>query len=160
MMFPPEPAYGGPVSGPEKTARQIAEDLLARTGQGLITGDFNLFGDCFALPNTMNTFENRRVVNDLGELRVLFDDVRTYFAKVGMTEMARHIVDAEFRNATTIVSTHQSRLVAETELIQQPFDVLSVIEQIDDIWRIRHSEYAIVDSEDHNTALVGPNAGR
>lgn len=146
------------MSEPQKTAREIAEDLLARTGQGLIAGDFRPFSDCFALPNTMNTFEERRVIKTEGELETLFSDVRAYYHKIGMTEMERHIVDAEFRNPTTIVSTHQSRLVAENELVQQPFDVLSVLELFDGAWRIRHSEYAIVDSEDHNTALIGPNA--
>lgn len=142
----------------QKTAREIAEDLLARTGQGLITGDFKLFGECFALPKEMETFEGRRVIRTQAEMESVFNDVRAYYAKIGMTHMERHVVDAEFRNPTSIVSTHQSRLVAEYELVQQPFDVLSVIELIEGAWRIRHSQYAIVDSEDHNTALIGPNA--
>ncbi len=141
-----------------KTAREIAEDLLARTGQGLITGDFKLFGDCFALPKEMETFEGRRVIRTQAEMESVFNDVRAYYAKIGMTHMERHVVDAEFRNPTSIVSTHQSRLVADYELVQQPFDVLSVIELIEGAWRIRHSQYAIVDSEDHNIALIGPDA--
>lgn len=146
------------MSETEKTAREIAEDLLARSGQGLITGDFKLFGDCFALPKEMETFEGRRVIKTADEMEAVFNDVRAYYHKIGMTEMKRHIVDAEYRNPTTIVSTHQARLVAESELVQQPYDVLSVIALIDGVWRIRHSEYAIVDSEDHITALIGPNA--
>lgn len=146
------------MSEPEKTAREIAEDLLVRTGQGLITGDFKPFGDCFALPKEMETFEGRRVIKTEAELESLFNDVRAYYDKIGMTEMERHVVDAEFRNPNTIVSTHQSRLVAESELVQQPFDVLSVIELIEGVWRIRHSQYSIVDSEDHNIALIGPDA--
>lgn len=146
------------MSETQKTAREIAEDLLTRTGQGLLTGDFRLFCDCFALPKEMETFEGRRVIRTEAEMESLFNDVRAYYARIGMTDMVRHIVDAEFRNATSIVSTHQSRLVAEHELVQQPFDVLSVIALIDGAWRIRHSQYAIVDSEDHNTALIGANA--
>ncbi len=143
---------------PEKTAREIAEDLLARSGQGLITGDFKLFCDCFAFPNAMETFGGRRVIETMEEMETVFNDVRAYYHKTGMTEMVRHIVDAEYRNHSTIVSTHQARVVAESGLVQQPYDVLSVIELIEGAWRIRHSEYAIVDSEDHNTALIGPNA--
>lgn len=146
------------MSEPQKTAREIAEDLLARTGQGLITGNFKVFGDCFASPTEMETFEGRRVIRSEAELKSSFNDVRAYFSKVGVTEIDRRIVDAEFRNPTSIVSTHQSRLVAVNELVQQPFDVLSVIGLIDGVWRIRHSQYAIVDSEDHNAALIGPDA--
>lgn len=122
-----------------------------------MTGDFTRFRDCFALPTAMETFEGRRVIQTVDALEAAFREVCAYYKKVGTTDMVRHIVDAEYRNPTSIVSTHQSRLVAETELIQQPFDVLSVIELIDGAWRIRHSEYAIVDSEDHNTALTGLN---
>ena len=146
------------MSEPQRSAREIAEDLLARTGHGLITGDFETFCECFSMPNEMETFEGRRVIETASELETVFGDVRAYYDKIGMTQMERHIVDAEFRNPTSIVSTHQSRLVAESELVQQPFDVLSVIKLIDGAWRIRHSQYAIVDSKDHNTALTGLNA--
>ena len=44
------------------------------------------------------------------------------------------------------------------DLIQQPFDVWSVIEEVDGLWRIRRSEYAITDSSDHNNAIVGDAA--
>lgn len=146
------------MSEPERTAREIAEDLLARTGHGLITGDFSVFCECFSLPTEMETYEGRRVIETKAEMEAVFNDVRAYYQKVGTTEMERFIVDAEFRNPTSIVSTHQSRLVSEAGLAQQPFDVLSVINLIDGAWRIRHSQYAIVDSKDHNTALTGLNA--
>ena len=141
----------------QKTAREIAEDLLERSGQGLIAGDFKSFADCFVLPKELETFEGRRVVKTEDEMESIFDDMRAYYGKIGMTHMDRRIVDAEFRNPTTIVSTHHSRIVADQELAQQPFDVLSVIELVDDVWRIRHCQYAIIDSEEHNKVLTGPD---
>ena len=44
------------------------------------------------------------------------------------------------------------------QIAKERLDVLSVIKLIDGAWRIRHSRYAIVDSQDHNTALTGLNA--
>ena len=123
-----------------------------------MTGGFAKFSSCFILPKEMETFEGRRVINTLAELEEVFDDVRRYYQSIGMTRMERRIVDSEFRNSTTIVSTHNSRLYAEDQLIQQPFDVLSVIELVEGAWRIRHSEYAITDSNAHNHALVGQDA--
>ena len=147
------------MSEPEKSARDIAEDLLERSGKGLLTADFALFADCFALPTEMETFDGRRIIETRAELQAVFDDVRAYYVTAGMTQMERHIVDAEFRNPTSIFSTHQSRLVADDgELVQQPFDVLSVIALIDERWRIRHSQYAITDSNDHKAALIGDDA--
>lgn len=147
-----------PVSQPETTARDIAEDLLDRSGRGLTQGDFKLFECCFTLPKEMETFGGRRVIRTREEMKAVFNDVRAYYRKIGMTRVDRHVVDAEFRNPTCIVSTHQSRVYAGDELIQQPFDVLSVIELLEGAWRIRHSEYAITDSADHNSALVGRDA--
>lgn len=106
----------------------------------------------------METFDGRRVITTREELEAVFNDVRAYYRTIGMTRVDRHIVDAEFRNPTCIVSTHQSRVYADEELIQQPFAVLSVIELKDGAWRIRHSEYGIMDSSAHNRALVGSNA--
>ena len=146
------------VSEPEKSAREIAEDLLERSGKGLMTGDFAVFADCFALPTEMETFDGRRLIETRAELEAIFNDVRAYFSSTGMTQMERHIVDAEFRNPTSIFSTHQSRVVSDGELVQQPFDVLSVIALIDGQWRIRHSQYAITDSNDHKAALIGVDA--
>ncbi len=146
------------VSQPGKTAREIAEDLLDRSGRGLTEGDFDLFERCFALPNEMETFEGRRVIETREEMRAVFDDVRAYYDRIGRTRVDRFIVDAEFRNSTCIVSTHQSHVYAGEDLAQQPFDVLSVIELQDGVWRIRHSEYAITDSKDHSNALVGAGA--
>ncbi len=123
-----------------------------------MTGDFELFVECFAFPKEMETFEGRRVFETREEFEVVFDSVRDYYQKVGVTHADRHIVDAEFRNPTCIVSTHHSRIYANEELVQQPFDSLSVIEEIDGIWRIRHSEYAIIDSKDYKEALVGRGA--
>ena len=143
------------LSETEKSARKIAEDLLERSGRGLLTGDFGLFADCFALPTEMETFDGRRIIKTLAELEAAFDAVRAYFGTTGMTRMERHIVDAEFRNPTSIFSTHQSCLAAEDVLVQQPFDVLSVIALIDGRWRIRHSQYAITDSHAHKMALIG-----
>lgn len=143
---------------PRPTAREIAEDLLDRSGRGLTRGDFDLFQGCFALPKEMETFNGRRVIETKEEMETVFDDVRAYYRNIGMTRVDRHIVDAEFRNQTCIVSTHRSLVYGGDDLIQQPFDVLSVIELQDGVWRIRHSEYAITDSTDHNNALVGPDA--
>ena len=141
-----------------KTARDIAAELLERSGRALETGDADLFATCFTIPKEMETFEGRRVLNSLEELEAAFREVCAYYAKAGVTSMVRHIVDAEFRNPSTIVSTHEARLLAGDQLIQQPYAVMSIIVADGDEWRIRHSQYAIIDSTDHNTALTGVDA--
>ena len=146
------------MSKPEKIAREVAEDLLDRSGRGLTSGDFDLFADCFTLPKEMETFDGRRVIETRAELEAVFNDVRAYYQKIGMTRVDRHIVDAEYRNPTCIVSTHQTHVFSGEELVQQPFDVLSVLAEKNGVWRVRHSEYAITDSTEHNAALVGPHA--
>ena len=146
------------MSQPDKSAREIAEDLLDRSGMGLTEGDFDLFETCFALPNEMETFDGRRAIVTRADLQAVYDAVRAYYHQIGRTRVDRHIVDAEFRNPTCIVSTHQSRVYAGEELAQQPFEVHSVIELQDGVWRIRRSEYAITDSSDHNNAIVGDAA--
>jgi len=142
-----------------KTARDIAAELLERSGHALETGDADLFATCFTIPKEMETFEGRRVLSSAEELEAAFREVCGYYAKAGVTSMVRHVVDAEFRTPSTIVSTHEARLLAGDQLIQQPFAVMSIIVADGDDWRIRHSQYAIIDSTDHNVALIGLENG-
>ena len=145
------------MSSPTPSAREVAEDLLERSGQGMMTGDFVLFSSCFSLPTRMETFEGSRVLETLEELKTVFDGVRAYYKKTGVTAVRRHIVDAEYRNPTSIVSTHNASTFVNDELIQQPYDVLSVLELRNGSWTIRHSEYLITDVEEHSSVFAGPD---
>jgi len=138
-----------------QAARQISEDLLERSGASLVQGDFETFADCFLLPQDMETFEGRRSIETRDQMREIFEAVRQFHQRSGVTELVRHCVEAEFRTEDIVEATHESRLVAGERLIQRPYPVFSVLKRVDGVWRVASSQYAIVDAPGLNQALIG-----
>ena len=87
-------------------AEEIADELLHRTGRGLVTGDFEIFRPCFDLPQTMETLEGARVLRHEGDLRQVFESMRGCFKENGVVDLVRSIVSSEFLNADTVGPTH------------------------------------------------------
>lgn len=140
-------------------AESIAEDLLYLTGKALTEGNFDMFATCFELPQLMETVDGRRLLSRRDELRDTFEGVRQHYEDHGVIDAARTVVSAEFVDADTIGSTHVTRLMrAGGHVHRSPFPVYSVIRRFDMDWRIVSSLYVILDSPDHNRALMSTHA--
>lgn len=136
------------------SAKEIAEDLLERTGKCLSTGDFDGFAECFLLPHTIETFEGRRRIETESELRQLFDRSRDYFSQNGVTELYRHCLEAQYKDDDTIEATHETRVIARGVLIQPPYPVFSIVRRIDGDWKIGDGMFAISQADSHSAALI------
>jgi len=135
-------------------ARGIAEELLTRTGNALETGDFELFETCFMLPHEIETFQGSNLLTNRSDLARVFGQVRGYYAKLGVTRLARACVDAEFLDEFTLQSTHVSHLLNGTTLVRESFPTLTVIKRVGDRWRCAKSIYAVNQDRDHERALT------
>lgn len=129
---------------PNAKARNIAEALLRRSGDALISGDFEMLSKCFHFPNTIETIKGAERLENPEDLRKVFDGVRLQFRRMGVSLLERHVVAADFRDERTITSTHQTRLFNGTQLLQAPFPVFSVVTLgTDGVWRIKQSMYGL-----------------
>jgi hypothetical protein len=140
-------------SGGEWSATAIAEVLLERSGRGLMSGDFELFSDCFILPQDFDTFEGRRRISSVDELRAVFDGVRAHFEATQVTIMERHVVAAEFVGDDEIRSTHVSRLVAGGKILRATYPVMSIIKLTAVGWKVASATYALPQDPGHEAAL-------
>ena len=141
-------------------ALMIAEEMLERTGVALKRGDFDDFAACFAYPHAIDTFDGPRILHDEDDLLETFDAVRAYYDTIGVTEIVRTCVAASYLDDRTIETTHETRLICNGLLTRRPFPVYTIIVHQDDRWLFRSSQYAIADSDDHNSALHRPQPGR
>ena len=139
---------------PFKTAREVSEYLLMRTGRAMKEGDFEAFQACFQFPVEIQTFQGQSVISGVSELNAVFDAVRTHYAKTGVTEIVRHCIEAEFTDPHRVIATHETRLVSRNVITQEPYPVLSVLYYDGEDWYVTSSSYAIEDREDHNAALL------
>ena len=140
------------------TPHQIAESLLDRTGKAMDRGDFDEFADCFVYPREIETFTGKRLLANREDAREVFENVRLHYRSKGVTQVVRHCVDAAFEDEATIASTHETRLLRDNLLVQDPFVVLSTLIRTARGWKIGSTKYAIRDAPAHNTALSGPAA--
>ena len=136
-----------------QAARMVAEGLLARTRDALMAGDAEDFCDCFLLPHRIELFDSSNVVETRDDLQAIFFAMRDYLLRHGITEMIRQCVDAEFTDDDTISTTHISRLLRGSELMQAPYPVYSIVRRIDGVWKIAHGKYAIANSPELDRAL-------
>ena len=124
-----------------------------------MTGDFAVFRGCFSLPQTLEAFDGRRLVETPADLRDVFDGVRSHFSNLGVTFLERHCVEASFSNPDTVLATHESRLISGSTLVQRPYPVFSVLRRIDGDWKITHSKYAITGPLEHSVVFGGTGGG-
>ncbi len=137
-------------------AHDIVEDLLQRTGFGLQSGGFEGFADCFVLPYVIETFKGRSKITDRAELRDRFNAARRFYQSRGVTRLERRCVEATFKSADVIWATHETRLMNDMTLLEEPYPVLAFIHKMDGVWRTAHSKFAVTD--EHAEMLIGTNA--
>ena len=124
----------------------VAETLLARTGEAYMTGDFDAFAACFALPQWIETFDGRRQIANRADLKALFDGVRTSFCRKGVTDLVRRCVAARWHDANTIEATHETRLLAGAQLLHPSYPCLTILTRGPAGWQIAGGQYAVSDA--------------
>jgi hypothetical protein len=133
----------------------VSEYLLARTGEAYMVGDFDSFAACFALPQWIETFKGRSLIATPDELQALFNAVRSNFYRLGVTDLVRRCVAAEFRDPDTIEATHETRLLSGARLVQPSYPCFSVIKRTEQGWLVAGGQYAIQDALEIDTAPLG-----
>lgn len=143
----------------DRLADEIAEDLLYRTGKAMSADVFDWVCECFDLPQIVETLDGKSLIETEDDLLRIFRNLRQYYAKHNVTDVARTVVTAEFIDAETIGMTHAAQLMRPGgEVFRAPYPVYSILRKFGEVWKIAGCSYAILDAPEHNRALIGrPN---
>lgn len=133
----------------------VSEYLLARTGEAYMSGDFDSFAACFALPQGIETFKGRNLIANPEELLAFFNAMRAQFCRLGVTDLVRRCVAAAFRDPDTIEATHETRLISGALLVQPCYPCFSVLKRTPRGWLIAGGQYAIQGALAHSAASPG-----
>lgn len=126
-----------------RDAIAIVDACLDGTGNGLLTGDYDLFAEWFTFPYISETFRGERVVQDREEMRRMFQGAVDFYRQNNVTDLARNVVAAGFSTPDLIRATHQTRLLSGTLLIKPPHSAFSEMRLIDGAWKVTVTRYAI-----------------
>ena len=124
-------------------AKEIYQDLLDRLSCAYEANDFDAYARMIRVPHEVSSYGPKVQVNTMGELRVLFDSIRWHFAKTGVTDYVRTCISAEFISPTEIVGTHETRMLAGTQVVDTPYPVKSYLQLIDGSWWVCKSDNAL-----------------
>lgn len=137
------------------TAHKVASSLLDVTGSALMSGDFYSFAGCFSLPQSVATMDGARVLNDISDVRRIFDQVRAFYAEASLTDLDRRIEVALFDGPDVIRSCHVTHpLSGDRKLLQAPVVTLSRLVRKGDEWLIAGTQYTVPANSDHGQALL------
>jgi len=137
-----------------KSAKDVSEYLLKVTGDAMMAGDFDRFAQHFHLPQTVTTFDSQSLLQTRQDVRQIFDNVRAHYRKIGVRELVRYCVAAEFKGPDKIEATHISHLMNGTRQLAEPSAGFSLLHRIEGRWMVKGSQYAIADSIGHGRALI------
>lgn len=126
-----------------QSAKEISEMLLEKTGKALLSNNFDLFSECFALPHKIETPDSKRVLETPAEFKSIFDRVVSDYQNKRVTQLVRITEVAEFRNASRIEAMHITHLMSGNTRVKDPFPCFSVLEFINGQWRATSSQYAV-----------------
>lgn len=140
---------------PGKSPRDIAEHLIQVTRYAIMEDRFDLFLSCFAFPMRFETFEASREIETVDELQTVFRAVRKLYASLGVTHIDQRCVEADFTGPNQISFTHETRLLARQQLLEDPYPVLTDAVRSDEGWKVTRSSFAIVGHTKHIDALLG-----
>lgn len=87
-------------------------------------------------------------------MRDLFGAVRTHHQNTNVTDMDRHVLEAQQRDSDTITATFETRLMNGTTLTQEPYPVFAIIKKTNNGWKAQSMTFAIEDSPEHNAHLI------
>ncbi len=136
------------------TAQEVSEHLLDLTGHALMSGDMRTFLDALSFPYELETESGKRLYHAADEIEDVFHAVHDHLKQMRVTILARHCVAAEFRTPDEVIATHETRLISDGLLIEDPFPTLSVLVRgADGDWKIRASSYDVPADSIYRSAL-------
>ena len=138
----------------KSTALGVAEYLLDCSGQAMRDGDFERFLTCFQIPHKIDTFDGSKILRNREEFLQTFQEVRKYQQNNHVTDVVRRVVSARFVDPETVHTTHETRMLCGSFMLQDSYLTYSEARKINGAWKLTFSQYAIPDAPNLNSALT------
>lgn len=135
-------------------ASEIVDDVLSRTGQALIDGDFETFLPHFLLPQVIETFEGPKNVKTADDLKALFLSVRTFHKSQDVNRLVRSCRYAVYKDEDNIEGVFDALLFNGNELVHNMPSTFVMMTRHDDVWKIIYNMYGVNDDDGFGRALI------
>lgn len=130
------------MSKAEESAQAIYQRLLDKIGAAIVEKDRGKYTNFFSLPHHLQTFEKVVVITDVAQLNHYFDKLVERLSDLGVSELTRYCIVAEFVDEDTIQGHHDTKLINRSLVILEDYVALSTLKRTDGSWKVSASQYA------------------
>lgn len=124
------------------TADAVSDHALEVTRRAYLARDFEQFSERFLLPQIVGTFEGEEKIETLEDLRVLFDAMLANMDQLGVIDLKRNTVCAEFLAPDLVQATFVSQYVLPGYALSDEVVAHGQLCWHDGLWKIQESRYA------------------
>ncbi|MCR9274577.1 MULTISPECIES: hypothetical protein [Mameliella] len=115
-------------------AKSIYDDLLHRA-QGVIrTRDFDGYQGVFDLPFRLVNLDAAHVFSTPDDLRMIFETIQHRIFCLNLSSYFAVCLDAQRIDETTIVATHETRMITDNLLVGDPVPSVAVLKHVRGQW--------------------------
>jgi hypothetical protein len=136
-------------------ARAISDEFLEKTRAAYMERDFEAFSLFFELPQTVGTFHGQRTIETLDDLADVFGAMCNHFDALGIVDLYRRTLEAQFVDPLTIQATFVSFPVIRGEVLGAETVASGYLRCINGSWMMAGTNYASADSGVTRALLAG-----
>jgi len=124
------------------TPRAVSQHLLEVTRQAYLNRDFSVFEERFVLPQICGSFEGDQLLETSGDLKTIFESMLSYFDRIGVVDIRRRTLAAQFESESLVTATFVSHYVLPGFLVSDDIVAHGKLIFVDGLWRIHSHRYA------------------
>lgn len=117
------------------SAKEILQGYLDTIAQAVLSGDLATYLQGVSLPFRLVTKTARLQVLTEEELTEGFDTYGEFLADLGVTEMRRQVLEAEFETPDRIEGHYRTRILRGDEDAAAPFLSLIILDRVEGVWK-------------------------
>jgi hypothetical protein len=136
-------------------ARAISDELLEKTRAAYMERDFEAFSLFFELPQTVGTFHGERMLEALDDLAEVFWAMCDHFDALGVVDLYRRTLEAQFVDPLTIQATFVSHPVIRGEVLGAETVASGYLRCINGSWMVAGTSYASADGGVTRALIAG-----
>ena len=118
-------------------AHEIYTAFLTTFTDCFYSGDYAMWSALHAPDFRENTLGHTQIVNEGATRQRVYNTIRREIAEFGAEELYRKVLDAEWRDPTTISGQHLSFFCKKGESISHPVSIGADIVKLGDVWRMQ-----------------------
>ena len=116
------------------TAKKIFDDLLHRAQWLIRAKDFDGYKEVFDLPFGLVNLDAAHVFSTPDDLGLIFENIQHRIFCLNLTSYFAVCLDARRVDETTIVATHETRMITDNLLVGDPVPSVAVLKYVRGQW--------------------------